>query len=313
MLDLKVLRERLSEALAHPDLPENGVKRLILMVLSLLAAKAVLRMVLTVLLIVIVAAWFTSRYDADNSGALRKAEEASQAIEQAEIRADSLQRKNLIAQQEETIQEAVKAVALAMLARNTEYMATGRPGEHGITTNVDDLYDYGFRRHPDLIYDIAVTAFDNGNPTFVVTVSHNKPGPRAFKWDLNKGSGVEPVETAPGSAPSPPASATDKPRAALNDAQAIQDKEFDITFALQQLTFAQLKHLEATGHFTADYNALHTYYPWKGDARLIYEEIKLDHTDEGGPDFEVIVRHKDRGPRAFKYKHSAERKLCPVE
>lgn len=192
---MKHLRERLQEALAHPDLPEHGVKRLVVLVLSLVAAKAVLRLALSALLVIGVAAWFTSRYDADNSRALKKAEEARQAIAEAETRAEALQSRNLIAKQEEDIQTAVKAVALAMIARNTEFSAYDGSGLSGLTTNVDDLYNYGFRRHPDLNYFIEIIPSGSGGPSFVVTVSHREPGPRAFKWDLSQGAGVEPLET----------------------------------------------------------------------------------------------------------------------
>jgi|GEM_PF-6680057 len=233
------------------------------------------------------------------------AEETKQIVDEAYDRAEKARDEAWLRQKESEVQSAVQMTALAMTAHLVE---TG-----AYTNNYDRLKQFGWLPHPNLIYgDLLISQTIDGQPNFKVTIRHQDPEPRAFMYDQASGRGVEPAETSPQdqtAAARAPASANrpamDRDEASIKLGQALSGNKYygqerAAQTALQQLAIALQSYKYDKGALTANYDDLLP-YGWRADPDLIYGEIKLTRTPDGEPGFEVIVRHKDPGPRVFKY------------
>ena len=307
-------REKLHAAIFRNDLPGQGWTRLILLVLSLAAAKALMRLIFLILLVAAAVVWF-GRQGTDVQEVAKAhlaAEETARIVDEAQAQAEATRRAALIHQREEIIRHSTQALILAMISRHTEAVVQGGSG---FTENIDDLLNYGFRPNPDLIYEVQSVTGANGDPSFTVLVRHRQEGPRAFRYDPDSGRGVEPV------GPEPAEFASVTPETAPIHGYALEkvrltnvllEQEFAVKTALQQITFAQLAYRSVHGDFTSDYADLHA-HGWRRDPALIYQDILLSQTLDGQPNFKVSVRHQARGPRAFNYDHSSGRGYEPIK
>ncbi len=126
--------------------------------------------------------------------ARQEAETVLAAVRQARRKVEALQKEQEIQKKEQLVQNAAAQVALAEVGYNTDLTAQSSP-DPVYTDDLNLLYNYGLRVHPDLIYKIDLFSNTYGPPDFRVTVRHKDPGPRAFRYE--SGVGLTPVETAP--------------------------------------------------------------------------------------------------------------------
>ena len=128
--------------------------------------------------------------------ARRESEEIKKIVDDAHDKAqrgleDSKTRKKI-----SDVQHAVQTTVLALMAYNTEeVMNKPLSGDIFVVDDIEGmLFKYGWRRNPDLVYEIKFDRTDEYSPYFVVTVHHQDPNVPAFRYDSNSGRGVEQVE-----------------------------------------------------------------------------------------------------------------------
>ena len=117
----------------------------------------------------------------------RTAQETLALVEKARQEAEALQAEAEMKQKTSAVQGALQEVALAEVA----YMVdTG-----AFTDNFEELYQYGWRHKPDLIYErIELSQAADGQPSFRAVVRHKDESIPAFVYDNYSGQGVVPLE-----------------------------------------------------------------------------------------------------------------------
>ena len=197
----EAFREKIRAELHEGTLSSQGFSRLLLIILSVIAAKAFIRVVISLVIMAATVYWVRSEIEspdgAEISGkaaqARQYAEETKQIVDSAHDQASAAYKTAEMRQKETAVQRAVQEAAVALIGYNTDMVVQGQPVD--FQPNYDQLANYGFRRNNDLIYDdIKITGLDDQNFNFLIVIRHRDPGPRAFKYDSESGSGVEPVE-----------------------------------------------------------------------------------------------------------------------
>ena len=183
----------------------RGMSQLAMVFLSLAAAKTILRLALTVILLAAVAVWISTRETVDGldssetsrkaAEAIQMAEEARQIVDEAHEKAAAMRNDSLIRQQKSTVQSSVQMTALAVLAWITEQSVSGDPRFDDLTISYDELYQYGWRRNPDMVYeDIELFRSPEGSIDFKIVVRHRNENRFAYMYDSASGQGVSPME-----------------------------------------------------------------------------------------------------------------------
>lgn len=197
----EAFREKIRAELHQGTLSSQGFSRLLLIILSVIAAKAFIRVVVSLVIMAATVYWVRSEIESPDRAeisakaaqARQYAEETKQIVDDAHDKAAAVHKDMEISQKETAVQNAVKEAAVALISYNTDMVSQGQPLDFNL--DYDKLANYGFRRNNALIYDdIKITGLDDQNFNFLIVIRHRDPGPRAFKYDSESGSGVEPVE-----------------------------------------------------------------------------------------------------------------------
>ena len=129
--------------------------------------------------------------------ARKSAEDTKRLVDEAQEQAKKMAAESEMKKKTSDVQNAVQATVLALVAHNTEE-AINPPlsSDSYVVDDIDGLlFKYGWRRNPDLMYEIQYeTDNEYGGLYFVVTVRHQDPTVPAFRYDPNSGRGIEPVE-----------------------------------------------------------------------------------------------------------------------
>jgi len=118
--------------------------------------------------------------------ARQMAEETARLVNAAYDRAEKVQQEARQHGRESAIQSAVQQTALAEVAHMVE---SGQ-----FTDDFDLLHTYGWRRNPDMIYDIKLGVSLDGSPNFKAIVRHKDGEGNAYIYDQADGRGVRELE-----------------------------------------------------------------------------------------------------------------------
>lgn len=189
-------REKLRELIFGSELSGEGLRRLLVLLLSVAAVKAVFRFGLLLVAVAGLAVWFGGRggeqtvtVDPETvrkaAEARAMAQDARQIVDEAHEKAQATRNEFLARKLASEVQSAVQNTAVAMLAYVTD---KGGP----YTDDYAELENYGWQANPDLIYDpIRLVKTIDGKINFIITIRHRQEDVPAYTFDYMGGRGVE--------------------------------------------------------------------------------------------------------------------------